>query len=313
VMESSRELSLKHFGRRIHFYAPGFAHFKSPRFSSSPEIFASISVTGAACALSCEHCRGRILESMIPATTPARLIEVCEGLRSRGCVGLLVSGGCLPDGSVPLEKFTDAIARVKRDLGLRVVVHTGLVSHQTARGLGEAGVDAALIDVIGSDETIQEVYHLNATVKDYERALEALWESGVPLVPHVLVGLDRGRLRGELRALRMISGQGPSAVVVIALTPIRGTPMEAVEPPTPEDILRVLLAARLMMPATPLALGCVRPKRGHRAETDALAVRAGVNAIAFPTEGAVRLAESMGLSTAFSPLCCSQVFKDAQT
>jgi len=31
------------------------------------------------------------------------------------------------------------------------------------------------------------------------------------------------------------------------------------------------------------------------------------------TEKAVQLAESMGLSTAFSPLCCSQVFEDART
>jgi uncharacterized radical SAM superfamily protein len=64
------------------------------------------------------------------------------------------------------------------------------------------------------------------------------------------------------------------------------------------------------MPETPLALGCMRPKGKHRINTDLLAVRAGVNGIAFPVEEAIQLAESMNLETSFSPLCCSQIFED---
>jgi uncharacterized radical SAM superfamily protein len=39
-------------------------------------------------------------------------------------------------------------------------------------------------------------------------------------------------------------------------------------------------------------------------------VRAGVDAIAFPVEEAIRLAESINLEKSFSPLCCSQIFED---
>ena len=92
--------------------------------------------------------------------------------------------------------------------------------------------------------------------------------------------------------------------------PIRGTPMEKVNPPTPEDIAKVLVTARLMMPQTPIVLGCMRPKGEHRTKTDTLAVEAGVNAIAFPAEEATHLAESMGLEITFSSLCCSQIFED---
>jgi len=310
LLKASRELSWKRFGRRIWFYAPGFIRYKSSRFRSSPKLFQSISITGTACALKCKHCEGKILRTMIPALTPVDLIDVSKGLKDKGCVGFLISGGCLPDGSVPLERFVGAISQIKRDFGFKIVAHTGLTDIQTARRLKEAGVDAALIDVIGSNETIREVYQLNVKVKDYEKSLKALHESGIPLVPHVLVGLHYGKLRGELRALKMISRHNPAAVIVIALTPIRGTEMEDVDPPSPEDIARVLVTARFMMPSTPLVLGCVRPKGRHRAETDALAIKGGVNAIAFPTEKAIRLAESMGLAVTFSPLCCSQVFED---
>jgi uncharacterized radical SAM superfamily protein len=108
----------------------------------------------------------------------------------------------------------------------------------------------------------------------------------------------------------MISKYSPSAVIVIALTPIRGTAMQNVAPPAPLDIAKVLVMTRLMLPTTPLVLGCMRPKGKHRVETDTLAVKAGVNAIAFPDEKAIQLAESMKLETTFSSLCCSQIFED---
>jgi len=131
-------------------------------------------------------------------------------------------------------------------------------------------------------------------------------------VPHVLVGLHYGKLRGEFQALKMIFKYSPSAVIIIALMSIHGTFMEKVDPPTPEDITRVMATARLMMPRTPLVLGCMRPKGEHKVKTDILAVKSGVNAIAFPAEEAVRLAEALGLEATFSSLCCSQIFEDIE-
>jgi uncharacterized radical SAM superfamily protein len=199
---------------------------------------------------------------------------------------------------------------VKKTLGLTVVVHTGVIDAELAGRLADAGVDAALIDVLGSDETIREIYQLNVSVADYDRSLRALHESEIPLVPHVLVGLHYGKLKGEFKAVEMISKYSPSAVIIIALMPIHGTKMETATPPKPTDIARVLVASRLALPKTPLVLGCMRPKGKHRTETDLLAVKTGVSAIAFPTEQTIRLAESMRLGISFSSLCCSQIFDD---
>ena len=295
---------------KIRFYAPSFVYYKSKYFRSSPNAFPSISITGSSCALKCKHCNGKVLDTMVPALSPEELFDVCAKLKNNGAVGCLISGGCLPDGSVPIDAFVDAIAKIKKKLGLTVVVHTGVIDFSTAKQLKEAGVDAALIDIIGSDETIREVYHLDVSVEDYDRSLRAFHESGIPFVPHVLVGLHYGELKGELEALKMIARYSPSAVITIAFMPIRGTPMEKVIPPEPEDIARILVSAKLLMPKTPIVLGCMRPKGKHRINTDLLAVRAGANAIAFPVEEAIRLAESMNLETSFSSLCCSQIFED---
>jgi len=250
---------------------------------------------------------------MFSATTPEKLFELCTRLKRKEALGCLISGGCLPDGSVPLGKFIQIIGKVKRELGLTVIVHTGIIDFNTAEKLRNAGVDAALIDVIGSDETIREIYRLNVTVKAYEDSLKALHDAGVAFVPHVIVGLHYGKLKGELHALRIISKYQPSALVIIAFMPIHGTEMENVAPPKPIEIAKVIATARLMFPKTPLALGCMRPKGKHRIDTDILALKAGVNAIAFPTEEAIKFVEKQGYTTTFSSLCCSQIFTEMKT
>jgi len=299
--------------KKIHFYAPSFMYYKTSYYCSSQNEFPTISVTGRGCALRCKHCGGKVLETMYPATTPAKLLKLCERLKRNGALGCLISGGCLPEGSVPLEKFVDVIGKVKRELGLTVFVHTGIIDSETAKKLRNVGVDAALIDIIGSDNTIREIYNLNVAVKDYEDSLKALQEAGIVFVPHVIVGLHYGKLNGEFQALEMISRYKPSALVIIALMPIHETEMERVEPPRPMDIAKVITVARLMFPKTPLVLGCMRPKGEHRAITDILAIKAGVNAIAFPTEEAIKFAENQGHSISFSSLCCSQIYADIKS
>ena len=283
-------------------------YYKTSYYQSRPNLFPTISITGSACSLKCKHCYGKVLRTMYPATTPEKLLELCGKLKAEGAIGCLISGGCLPDGSLPLDRFVDAIATIKRKFGLTVAVHTGIINFETAKRLKEAGVDSALLDIIGSDETIKEIYNLNVSTKEFDDSLKALHDAGLAVVPHVLVGLHYGKLKGELNALRMISKYSPSALIIIAFMPIRGTPMENVKPPSPLDIAKIIVIARLMFPSVPLALGCMRPKGKHRIETDILAIRAGVNAIAFPTEEAIMEAERLGYQFCFSSLCCSQVY-----
>jgi uncharacterized radical SAM superfamily protein len=297
--------------KNAHFYAPSFMHYKTNYYRSSPTRFPTVSVTGTACALNCRHCGGRVLETMHPANTPEKLFELGAELKQNGASGCLVSGGCLPDGSVPLTPFIPTIKKIKHELGLTVFVHTGIIDAATAAALKNAGVDAALIDIIGSNETIRKVCNLNMTVKDYARSLNALQHAGLNFVPHVIVGLHDGKLKGELDALKMIALCRPSAIVVIAFMPIHGTAMANAKPPTPTDIAKVTATARLMFPETPLVLGCMRPKGKHRAETDVLALKAGVDAIAFPSEEAVKYAEAQGYAFSFSSYCCAQIYVDA--
>ena len=170
----------------------------------------------------------------------------------------MISGGSLRDGSVPLRPFIPVIKRVKEELGLKILVHTGIPHDETIKALADTGIDGVLLDVIGSDDTIREVHNLNRKVEDLDRALTLLEEHGIPVIPHIVVGLHYGILRGEKKAMEIVSKHGVAALVIVVLMPLPGTDMEKVNPPHSIAVARLIAAAGLIKEDTPLLLECAR-------------------------------------------------------
>ena len=289
----------------IHFHVPGFKHYETAEFAQrNRREFVAISLTGTACALRCEHCHGRLLESMYPVPGNGGLYALCERLAANGTRGVLVSGGSDGQGRVPHAAFAADLRRVRERLGLNILVHTGLVDRPMAEALAAAKVDGAMIDVMGSDETIRRVYHLDASVGDVERSLALLEEYDIPSLPHIVMGLHYGAFLGEEAALEMVAGHRIAGLILVALTPLVGTPMQDIAPPTLAEMSAFLEKARLRLPATPILLGCARPAGEAKATLDRAAIDIGVNGIAFPAEGTVVYARRKGLRVRFHETCC---------
>jgi uncharacterized radical SAM superfamily protein len=292
--------------REIVFHTPGLRRFKTSEYAAQhAERFVSISVTGTACALACEHCKMHILEGMTALPRfDGSLFDLCYALAERGARGVLISGGCDRHGRVPLLHHIPDLIRVRRELGFTIRVHPGLPDEETVAGLAEADIDGAMVDILGDDATIREVYHLDATTADYEAVLDRLERHRVPAVPHILIGLHYGQMRGEWKALEMIARHAHKSLVLVILTPLNGTPMAAVTPPPVSQIADFFALARRTLPATPVMLGCARPLGRVKAEIDRAAVDAGLNGIAYPAEGLVAYARERGLTPKFVDACC---------
>ncbi|MFQ5707750.1 MAG: radical SAM protein [bacterium] len=295
-----------HFPDEINFYAPGLKRFSTREFQQkNPRAFLPISLTGGACALQCDHCAAKILDPMIPLHSSESLFDLCARLDAAGTQGVLISGGSSRTGAVPLLKHIEDIARVKRELALRVLVHCGLVTEQTAAALKGAGVDGVMIDIIGADETIRDVYHLDATVADFDRSLELLVKYGHSVRPHIILGLHYGQFLGENTALEIIARYPVHALILVILTPLADTAMQGVAPPAVSELQDFFQKARLAMPRTLMLLGCSRPLGHHKSAVDRAAVDCGLNGIAYPAEGIVEYSESKGLRPNFFENACS--------
>jgi uncharacterized radical SAM superfamily protein len=55
----------------------------------------------------------------------------------------------------------------------------------------------------------------------------------------------------------------------------------------------------------------MRPKGKVRGSADILALKAGVDGIAFPSEGAIEYALIQGSRVSYSSFCCAQMYLDA--
>jgi uncharacterized radical SAM superfamily protein len=171
--------------------------------------------------------------------------------------------------------------------------------------LKDAGVDQALIDVMGADDTARDVCHLSDGIESIRRTLDSLAEADLEIVPHIIFGIHYGQQRGEMAALQMLKQYPMNKYVVVVIVPTRGTDMAEVHPPPPEEVALFIARARLEMPNPQASLGCARPRGPYRKSLDVLAIRAGINSIALPSREALEEAEKKGLEIAYEETCCS--------
>lgn len=293
-------------GKPFRAALPSFVSYESDEIEacSGGGAFPAFSITGGVCALNCAHCGGRILQPMIPARTPEQLETAVRNMSARQPLrGFLVSGGSNVRNEVRFEAFLPAVKRLKSELGLRVAVHTGLVDARRAAFLADAGIDVAMMDIIGAAETIRDVYNLDRPVADFESSLSELVAAGLDVVPHVVIGLHFGELLGEEQALDIIARHRTSAVILVVVMPHLAAPGRFRMPAT-SDVGHIFGVARRKLADRKLLLGCARPAGVHRRITDAYAVIAGLDGIAHPAPGSVPLARALGRDPSGTGACC---------
>ncbi|MFH0815647.1 MAG: radical SAM protein [Methanobacteriota archaeon] len=264
--------------------------------------FPAVSVTGPECGLDCAHCSGKYLSGMSPTTDPETLWQFARRLAERGGTGLLVSGGCDVEGRVPLGPFLPVVERIGRELALKTNLHVGLCDHGFAKGLAAVKPGVVSVDVLGSDETVREVFGLDKRVDDYWKSYKILLGTGLRVVPHLTIGLRGGSDSGELAALARLNEYKTERLVLNILVPTKGTAFEdrAVDPVRALDIIG---AARATLPDASVILGCMRP-RGW-VEFELAAMELGISGIVNPSRKSMEAWKKSGMNIGRRSVCCA--------
>ena len=266
--------------------------------------FPSVSVTGSNCLLQCSHCKGYYLGQMPDVSSPSKLKEFCINLEKEDGVGLLVSGGSTRDGKVPVEPFLGTLKWVKDNTDLIINLHTGIISRDEAKQIAAAGIDVASVDVVGSGDTLSQVYGVQYSVEKYFDSIRNLRGEGVCVAPHICVGLHYGEIRGELKALELVSEIKPETLVLISLIPTPRTPMEDVTPPSPDVMAKIIKEARRLCPESELSLGCMR-SRDNKADIEIESIKTGVTRMAMASRSTERWAIAHGFKVDRIDGCCA--------
>ena len=297
---------------KVNFYTPTFKAYTTSEISGcGKSAWPAMSITGGDCKLQCDHCKAKILEPMHAVRTPEALWAAVNEHIGVGAQGMLLTGGSNYRNEVEYDAFYPVIRRIKDTFPqFKIAMHTALVDMDIARRMEDCGIDSAMMDVIGSQDTITQVYHLRRTVDDFEKTLEYLVSTQLKVVPHIVIGLHYGQLLGEWNALEMIQRHMPQAVVLVVVMPFYASENRPFVTPNSVEVGRFFMDARKALPDIPLLLGCARPPGRVKAEIDSYAVMAGLNGLAHPTDGMVELAVKLNREVRVTPACCSIAIGD---
>jgi len=263
--------------------------------------FPAISITGSYCSLMCDHCRGVYLRDMITAISPEALLSVAASIISQGAEGILLSGGSNAEGRVELDRFVPAIKEIKK-MGLKVNVHTGLLTPDAIPPLVEADPAVFSVDVVGDEKVIKNIFHLEATPADYMNAIELLFDNGAKkVVPHFCLGLSEDPEK-DRDVFDLLSGFPISAFVIILFRPTPGTPLFDRRPPDESNIVDFVNTAVDLLHC-PILIGCMRPRGNWKIEIEC--ARSGVAGIALPSRRTIERLKELDYKIEARKCCCA--------
>ena len=144
-----------------------------------------------------------------------------------------------------------------REMGMEVCATLGMLTSDQARRLREAGLTAYNHNLDTSESFYPEVI-TSRTYSDRLDTLSNVRDAGISVCCGGILGLgeshdDRISLLHTLATM-----PHPESVPVNALVPNEGTPLEANEPVSVWDLLRMIATARIVMPASMVRLSAGR-------------------------------------------------------
>ncbi len=214
--------------------------------------YLAISVTGYACELLCDYCRGRWLRGMIPAPTPSELERVLGKLARRGINGILVSGGFNREGYLPVERFIHVLREFKKQYPHVVVsLHSGLMPLELLEELTDV-VDVIDLEIpLTRSQRVQ--MHIAYSIREYLMFALRAQALKFRVVPHLLLGLPGNSALEEMRNAVYIAATLRPIIAVLLYY------VESLESPrcVIERLRRVALAIKRYVGG--LSLGCMRP------------------------------------------------------
>ncbi len=247
------------------------------------QLASLLSIKTGACPEDCKYCSQSAHYAKTTGLKRETLLDVDDVLKeaqraksagaTRFCMG--AAWREVKDG----EAFDSVLAMVRgvRGLGMEACVTLGMLSQAQADRLADAGLTAYNHNL----DTSPEFYGEIVTTRTYQERLDTLArvrQSGVQVCCGGIIGLgetvtDRARLLQTLANLN----PHPESVPINALAAVPGTPLADQPPVDPLDLVRMVAAARIMMPLSRVRLSAGR--RELTKEAQILCFLAGANSI----------------------------------
>ena len=204
-------------------------------------------------------------------------LEAARNAKAQGATRFCMGAAWrdVPKGE-QFERVLDMVRGV-RALGLEACCTLGMLTDEQAAALAEAGLTAYNHNLDTSAEFYGEIISTR-TYQDRLTTLDRVRRSGVTVCCGGIIGMGESR-QERYRLLRELStlNPHPESVPVNMLVRVEGTPLANQRPVDPLELVRMIAAARILMPASMVRLSAGRLSLSDEAQ--ALCFLAGANSI----------------------------------
>jgi biotin synthase len=204
-------------------------------------------------------------------------LEAARNAKAQGATRFCMGAAWrdIPKGE-QFERVLDMVRGV-RALGMEACCTLGMLTDEQAAALAEAGLTAYNHNLDTSAEFYGEIISTR-TYEDRLATLDRVRRSGVTVCCGGIIGMGESR-QERYRLLRELStlDPHPESVPVNMLVRVEGTPLAKQRAEDPLELVRMIAAARILMPASMVRLSAGRMSLSDEAQ--ALCFLAGANSI----------------------------------
>lgn len=171
------------------------------------------------------------------------------------------------------------MVRGVRGLGMEACCTLGMISDSQAKRLKEAGLSAYNHNLDTSEQAYGDIISTR-TYQDRLDTLARVRAAGIHVCSGGIIGMGES-VDDRCGMLVTLANQEehPESVPVNALVPVKGTPLENQQRVDPQELVRMIATARILMPGAMVRLSAGRVQLS--AEAQLLCMMAGANSIFF--------------------------------
>lgn len=205
-----------------------------------------------------------------------RVLEEAKAAKAGGATRFCMGAAWRSPKAKDIPYVVEMVKGVK-SLGLETCMTLGMLDHQQAQTLAEAGLDYYNHNL----DTSPEYYGEIITTRSYQDRLDTLGNvrsAGMKVCSGGIVGMGEGQ-RDRAGLLEQLANMPshPESVPINMLVKVAGTPLEHEADLDPFEFIRTIAVARIMMPASHVRLSAGREEMNEQMQ--ALAFFAGANSI----------------------------------
>jgi len=253
---------------------------------SEVQLCTLLSVKTGGCPEDCAYCpQSSHHETSVKGEAMVPLEDVIGAARrakehgaTRFCMG---AAWREPKDGPAFDRVLEMVRGVK-ELGLEACVTLGMLTDSQAERLKAAGLDAYNHNLDTSRSHYRSIISTR-TFDDRLATLRRVRKAGITVCSGGIIGMgesvdDRVAMLIELSSL----DPHPESVPINALVRVPGTPLAALPPVDPLELVRLIATARIVMPRSRVRLSAGRTELGREAQL--LCLYAGANSIFYGEE-----------------------------